>query len=174
MDIAEFESFLREHEKDVFSFCCYLAMDKDKAEDLYQDTVLQAFEAVDRIDATQNPKSFFFSIAVGKWRNIRRKTGRRNAIAPTVLLEDQTADIPGGDDIEHHMENNLLLDCIQNVLAEMDDKFRIPIILFYFDECSEDVIAKICKIPKGTVKSRLHKGRSLLKQALVKEEFDYE
>jgi RNA polymerase sigma-70 factor (ECF subfamily) len=56
----------------------------------------------------------------------------------------------------------------------MDDKFRIPLILFYFDDCGVEAISEICKIPRGTVKSRLHKGRAMLRESLNKEGFDYE
>ena len=44
MDAVEFERFLQEYEHDIFSFCRYLTMNNDKANDLYQETVLQAFE----------------------------------------------------------------------------------------------------------------------------------
>ena len=174
MNLVEFEQFLQEHERDIFSFCRYLTMDSDKAGDLYQDTVLQAYESVDRIDNAKNPKSFFFSMAVGKWKNARRKAGRRSEIAPTVYFEDFDKEVSGGSNPEEHVQEVFRRDCIHKALAKMDDKFRIPMILFYFDDCGEDTIAKICKIPKGTVKSRLHKGRAMMREELIKEGFDYE
>ena len=174
MNLVEFEQFLQEHERDIYSFCRYLTMNADTADDLYQDTVLQAFESIGKIDTTQNPKSFFFSIAVGKWKNERRKAGRRNEIAPTVYFEDFSKEISGGNDPEQHAQETFRRDCIQKTLARMDDKFKIPMLLFYFDDCGEEIIAKICKIPKGTVKSRLHKGRNIMREALAKEGLDYE
>ena len=174
MDVSEFECFLQEYEKDIFSFCCYLTMNSDKADDLYQDTVLQAFEMIEKIDVSNNPKSFFFSIAVGKWKNARRKTKRRNKIAPTILFGDFTGDLIGGIEPEHQTQITIFMDCINATLSKMDDKFKIPLILFYFDGCNDDSISKICNIPKGTVKSRLHKGRKILKEALEKEGFNYE
>lgn len=174
MNVTEFEWFLQEHEKDIFSFCRYLTMDAEKADELYQDTVLKAFESRASIDASQNVKSFFFSIAVGKWKNARRKAGRRNEIAPTVFYEDLSKEPISGENLERQVQNKFLWNCIETTLAKMEDKFRIPMILRYFDDCGDESIAKICKIPKGTVKSRLHKGRALLSEALRKEGFDYE
>jgi RNA polymerase sigma-70 factor (ECF subfamily) len=174
MDLTEFESLIRQHESDVFSFCCYLTMDRSAADDLYQDTVLQAFEARGRIDRARNPKALLFSIAVGKWRNIRRKAGRRNTLAPSVSFEDFTEDVAGNDDPERHALDAVLKDCIHSSLARMDDRFRIPLLLFYFDDCDLEAVSRICKIPQGTVKSRLHKGRALLRESLRKEGFDYE
>jgi RNA polymerase sigma-70 factor (ECF subfamily) len=177
--LTEFERFLQRHEKDVYSFCRYLTMDRDTADELYQDTVLQAFEMIDGIDVTKNPKSLLFSIAVGKWKNARRKVGRRNGIAPTVPLEDFAEGIANGetadsDSPERRAESALARDCVRAALARMDDRLRIPLILFYFDDCSVGTVSQICKIPEGTVKSRLHKGRVVLKNALMKEGFEYE
>jgi RNA polymerase sigma-70 factor (ECF subfamily) len=154
-------------------------MDRDMADELYQDTVLQAFEMIDGIDVTKNPKSLFFSIAVGKWKNARRKVGRRNGIAPTVPLEDFAEGIADGatadsDSPERRAESALARDCVRAALAKIDDRLRIPLILFYFDDCSVETVSRICKIPEGTVKSRLHKGRAVLKSALMKEGFEYE
>jgi RNA polymerase sigma-70 factor (ECF subfamily) len=170
--LAEFENFIQQHEKALFSFCCYLSPDRDDAEDLYQDTVLQAFESISKIDADRNPKSFLFSVAIGKWKNAKRKAGRRNAIASTVPFGDFTEDTAGGDDPERQAMDALLKDCVHRSVAKMDDKFRIPLLLFYFDDCNVEMISKMCKIPPGTVKSRLHKGRAMLRELLKKEGFE--
>ena len=168
MDVAEFEQFLEIHEKDIFSFCRSLAMDVDRASDLYQDTVLAAFEMRERIKVSQNPKALFLSIAVGKWRNTKRKAGRRQAIAPELPLDGLNEQVlpVRSEGPESLTQSKLLKETIQDALAVMDDKFRIPLILHYFDEYDLSSIAQICKTPKGTIKSRLHKGRALLKKAL--------
>ena len=172
MDSAEFEEFLQINEADIFSFCRHLAMDADRAADLYQDTVLTAFEMRERITKAGNPKSLLFSIAVGKWRNIRRKAGRRQMIAPEVPLDDYAAEClavsSDSASPESQVQSALLRRTIQEALAGMDDKFRVPLILHYFDDMDLNVISQICKAPKGTIKSRLHKGRALLKHALEK------
>ena len=62
---------------------------------------------------------------------------------------------------------------IAAALAKLDDKFRVPLILHYFDDMSMLEIGQILQIPAGTVKSRLHKGRALLKAALGKEGISY-
>jgi len=167
----EFSDFIEFHEKDIYSFCLYLTMNKDDAEELYQDTMLAAVLSLEKIDVAKNPKAFMFSIAAGKWKNTRRKSLRRNAIAPAAGDLD-LRDIPGIDNVEASTENAMLKKAIATALGRLDIKFRIPLILCYFDDCSIEEIAAICKIPKGTVKSRLHKGRSLLRQELTKEGYD--
>jgi len=102
---------------------------------------------------------------------MRRKTIRRQNIAPEVSFEGATNAHDKSATPEEAAQKALLRDCIQKTLAAMPDKFRIPLVLYYFDDSPTDVIASICKIPKGTVKSRLHRGRALMKEALEKEGF---
>ena len=170
MDASEFEQLLQAYERDLYSFCQYLAMNIHTANDLYQETVLHAFEGIDLIEVSKNPKSYLFSIAVGKWKNMSRKTRRREAIAPEIALENAIW-ATDGNTPEGFAEKNELKHCIKKCLEEMNGKSRVPILLFYFDNFSAEDIAALCKIPVGTVKSRLHKGRALLKKKLEKEGF---
>ena len=170
MNAAEFEQCLQTHGRDLYSFCRYLAMDIHTANDLYQETVLHAFEGIALIDVSKNPKSYLFSIAVGKWKNLSRKANRRNAIAPEIPLEEAPW-AANGTAPESIAVQNELNRCIQKGLGDMKDRFRVPLLLFYFDSFSLEDIATLCKIPVGTVKSRLHKGRALLKKTLEKEGF---
>jgi len=174
MTVAEFEHFLEAYERDVFTFCKYLVNSANShytAQDLYQETVLAAFEMIERIDISNNPKSLLLSIAAGKWKNMRRKLFRRQAIAPELPLEDWTGQPGLQNPTEEAAQNADLQRAIHAALAQMKDKFRIPLILHYFDNCPTEEIAKICNIPVGTVKSRLHKGRALLKTALERNGF---
>jgi RNA polymerase sigma-70 factor (ECF subfamily) len=93
-------------------------------------------------------------------------------IAPEAPLE--AAEQAAGDDgTKPHdvAEQNELKTCIRRGLLGIKDRFRIPLVLYYFDDFSVELIADLCQIPVGTVKSRLHKGRALLKQILEKEGF---
>ena len=173
MTVAEFEHFLEAYERDVFTFCRHLANSTDIAGDLYQETALAAFQMIDRIDKNSNPKSLLFAIAAGKWKNMRRKSFRRQSIAPELPLEDWADTATAQSPTEDAAQNALQQQAIHNAVAEMKDKFRVPLILHYFDNCPTEEIAQVCNIPVGTVKSRLHKARALLKKSLEKEGFHY-
>ena len=174
MNTAEFQQLLRMYERDVYAFCRYLAMDVDVAADLYQDTVLAAFQRAKHIDEAQNPRAFLFAIAAGLWRNIKRKAGRRQAIAPTLPLEEAAHVAAGSGGPAEALHDKQQRESIAKALNRLDDKWRVPLILHYFDDWPLADIAQITGIPKGTVKSRLHKARTLLKETLEKEGFTYE
>ncbi|MCL2014730.1 MAG: RNA polymerase sigma factor [Defluviitaleaceae bacterium] len=167
MDAAEFENFLTLYEKDIYTFCRYLAKNQQAAEDLYQETVLFAFEKRDDIDAARNPKSFLLAVAAGKWKSIVRKASRRANIAPEFPLEPNiidTAQTPA-----QLLEQKELTANVIAVVNRLNEKLRIPLILHYYNDFSIEEIAAALEIPAGTVKSRLHKARKTLKNLLEKE-----
>jgi RNA polymerase sigma-70 factor (ECF subfamily) len=169
MTVAEFEQFLEAYERDVFTFCKYLTANSDIASDLYQETVLAAFEMAERIDINNNAKSFLFSIAAGKWKNTRRKATRRQVIAPETNLDEYSNSNLNENPTAESALNKITRNALHNAISQLKEKFRVPLILYYFDNCPTETIGKICGIPAGTVKSRLHKAREILKIELEKE-----
>lgn len=154
--------------KDIYSFCKKLTYNEFDAEELYQDTFLKALEIASRIDEEDNPKSFLLSISVSLWKNKQRKYARRMRIAPTDYLdsddnynEPATYKTPEGDFLKQE-----LYDTVNKCILELDDKMRIPILLYYNSQMSLEEIAEILKCPVGTVKSRLFKARTKLKESL--------
>ena len=61
---------------------------------------------------------------------------------------------------------------MRELVKELPDKYRIPVLLFYMEELSLEEIAGIVHAPAGTVKSRLHRAKKILKQRL--EDSHYE
>lgn len=72
---------------------------------------------------------------------------------------------------ENYLQKELLAE-VDQIIQTLPEKFKVPLILFYLSGCSIEQIAAILKKPPGTVKSRLFKGRSLIKKRL--EDAGYE
>jgi len=171
MDLEEFSQLLTRYENDVYTFCCHLAKTRDLANELYQETALKSFERMHKIDASNNPKAYLFTIAIGIWKNMSRKVKRRESIAPSLPLTEATMNNSSDNSVEKQVEQNIRDALIRKTVSELEDGCRIPMLLMYFNNHSVAEISQICKIPDGTVKSRLHKGRRLVKAALEKEGF---
>ena len=69
-------------------------------------------------------------------------------------------------------EQKELVEQVRRIIQTLPEKFQVPLILFYLSDCSIEQIAVIIKKPPGTVKSRLFKGRKLIKKRL--EDAGYE
>lgn len=168
MTIQELEQCIAQYGKDIYSFCVHLARNREDADDLYQDTFLEAMKKLGTIRCAGNPKSYLLSITIRLWKNRVRKFAWRNRIAPQIS-EDKAPELSGGE---------LLLDVILEEQKQMlwaavwhlPENLRIPILLYYMEELSVSEMSKVLGIPQGTVKSRLYHARRCLEKEL-KEDF---
>lgn len=173
MTTEEFESLLSIHGNDIYRFCMHITLNKENADDLYQDTVLTAFRKADAIKLGNNPKSYLLSVAVKLAHNAFRKE-KRHKEKNISSSEELYAEIADGTDIQSSTEDIAMKKALRNAVSFLDEKYRIPIILYYFDEHGVQFISNIMKIPQGTVKSRLHKARELIAKTLREEGFTNE
>lgn len=173
MDAREIEKCIDDFGTDIYRFCLKLCMDKEDAEDLYQQTFLKALETEWTLDWKKNPKALFFSLTHNIWKSDKRKQARRNMIAPCSNLDDEMKTVLHSEEnIEESYFQKELVAEVRQIIQTLPEKFQVPLILFYLSDCSIEQIAAIIKKPAGTVKSRLFKGRNLIKKRL--EDIGYE
>ncbi len=148
-------------------FCCHLTGNVQEAEELYQDTFLKAVELMKNIDYENNPKSFLISIALRLWKNKKRKYAWRMRIAGTESLIEETVENLEAENcpVEEMIQKEIQRQ-VRKAVAGLEEKYRIPVYLFYTVQMSVAEISKTLKIPEGTVKTRLYKARKLLKEKL--------
>ena len=166
MTIQELEQCIQLYGKDIYSFCMYLTKEKGSADELYQDTFLGATKKLAVIRYEDNPKSYLLSVAIRLWKNRVRKLAWRNRIAPQVgetALEQEGGATP---DVSEKAVANEERGMLWKAIDALDDRYRIPILLYYMEEQSIAELAELLSIPQGTVKSRLHKARQLLEKEL--------
>ncbi len=169
--MAELEQYITEYGKAVYSYCVYLTGDQDAADDLYQQTFLTAVEkekAGQGIDAGRNPKSYLLTVATNLWNNQRRKyLWRRKKVDVDTFRDVSELEIPEeGLSVEDAAMKNEELHEVRLAVQSLPDKYRVVILMFYMEEQSLENIANALGLPTGTVKSRLHKAKSLLQNKL--------
>lgn len=148
----------------VYRLCRRLTYSKEDADDLFQEAFLKAFEQQAKLMESDNPEGFLFSTAVYTWKSWQRKYARRKRLAPAGPLDEAPAeDMSLEDDMEAQEENRV----IRELVKDLPDKIKIPTILYYSMEMSTAEIAKVMKLPVGTVKSRLSRARKLVEKGLV-------
>lgn len=86
------------------------------------------------------------------------------------FLDEQHADLLEKTGFGENPEEGMLLKeekaYVMECVSRLDEKYRLPICLFYSSELSVKEIAKVLKVPEGTVKSRLHKARAIIKEKM--------
>ena len=144
-------------------FCLKLCRSNDEAEELYQDTWCRAIEKIHLYDSTRPFQTWLFTICVNIYRSAYRKS-KKSLIA----------EFDNDEDKEWAMDNAAISkpifneehDLIRQAINELNQKHRIVVVLHYFSDYSLEEIASIIGIPKGTVKSRLHKAREIIRGRL--------
>ena len=149
----------------VYRFCRSLAFSKEDAEDLFQDTFLKALERPQKLAET--PKRALYATALSLWRSRKRKIARRERVAPTEPLSDQT--VPGGDDPETSLLAQEEERRVRQIVAALPEKYRLPLVLYYSAEMRVNDIALTLSLPVGTVKRRLHTARGLVEKGLAED-----
>ena len=173
MTVFELEQCIETYGKEVYSFCLHLTGAREWADELYQDTFLTAMEHITQLhnEAGANPKSYLLSVAIRLWKNKRRKAAWRRRIAP-----EQSMDAPGGEVLTGETELTDSIETevlraeerrqVQRAVDTLPEKYRVVVLLYYMEELPLAQIASLLHIPSGTVKSRLHQARKLLRQQL--------
>lgn len=172
MNNDEFARFVLKFGKDILRFCRMTAGDVENGDELYQDTMLKLLEKKERLDSTQNTKSYALSTSIYLWKNKKKKYANRMRLVPTDSMDkmsDEGYEVSGYDSEpspEHIVLKQNEVDMIQGVVASLPEKYRIPIYLYYSADMQINEVSEILGLPEGTVKSRMRKAKKQLKEKL--------
>ena len=169
MTKQELEVCIQAYGRDIYSFCRQLTGGRQEADELYQDTFLTAVERLESIDCEKNPKSYLLSIAIRLWQNRKRKFAWRRRIADIQPMdEEKNGDRVEGEETtpEEEVLGRERDAIVRQAVNRLPERLRLVTLLYYMEELSTVQIAAVLRIPKGTVSSRLHQARELLRQEL--------
>jgi RNA polymerase sigma-70 factor (ECF subfamily) len=169
---ARFERDALQYLDQLYGAAMRMTRNPQDAEDLVQETYLKAFAAFDSFTDGTNLKAWLFRILTNTYINIYRKRQRQP-------LQTGTDDLTDGQlaEAESHTSRGLrsaeaeALDRLADVdvveaLAKVPEDFRMAVYLADVEGFSYKEIAEIMETPIGTVMSRLHRGRKLLRELL--------
>ena len=172
MNDYEFEQFVQENGNDILNFCKMQTMNVEYGNELYQDTMLKLLEKQRMLDSNQNVKAYALSVAILLWKNKKKKYFKRNKIASFRSLDEiMTTDqsvledsvVPSPEGIVLESED---IKMVQSIIAELPEKLKIPILLYYSSNMKIDEIADCMKQSPNTVKTRLRRAKSIIKEKL--------
>ena len=168
-DRTRFEEDALEFSDQVYRVARRLAGSREAAEDLVQETYVRAFRNWSSFEPGTNLRAWLLRILTNLNIDKGRKTQRTPDMQPLEegdyflygKLEDQT------ESDEEKLVERLSQDSIVEALAAVPHNFRDVVVLVDISEFSYADTAQILDIPIGTVMSRLHRGRRILKQELA-------
>lgn len=171
------EILIEKYKSQLYKLCLHLTNNKYEAEDLFQDTWVKAVKCIGKCNAEKSFYIWIYTISLNLYRDKYRKEKRWLSKVKEYFDTDQKEELINKFESNYMLpEDNLLQKHekarLKAVINDLNDKLRIPIILFYFKDMSVDNIAQVLDIPVGTVKSRLNTARNKLKKMMEVENYE--
>ncbi len=172
MNNDEFDQFVLKFGKDILRFCRMTAGNAENGDELYQDTMLKLLEKKKKLESMQNTKSYALSMAIYLWKNKKKKYANRMRLVPIDSMDEMSDEgyeifnHNNDDSPEHIVLQQNEINMIQELVASLPEKYRIPIYLYYSADMQINELSKILGLPEGTVKSQMRKAKKLLKEKL--------
>jgi RNA polymerase sigma factor (sigma-70 family) len=165
MSTLEFSQVIVNNSEYLKPFAVSLTRDNETAKDLLQETMFRALANKEKYNNGTNIKAWLYTIM----RNIFINDYRRRAKQHTVLDNSINEFLINSNQvaIANAAESSLKMKEIMQAVYRLPDIFRHPFML-YFDGYKYNEIAGILKEPLGTIKSRIHFARKLLKEQLTR------
>lgn len=167
----DFEEEIIPHLDALYNFALRLTSDPNDAEDLVQDTIVKAYRFFSSYERGTNAKAWLFRILKNSYiNNYRKKSKQPNQVdydEVATFYETIRAERTDTSDLEDHMFRELIDDDISRALEELPEDFRTVVLLCDIEGFTYEEIANMLDVPIGTIRSRLHRGRNLLKAQLM-------
>jgi len=168
-----FEDEALPHLDALYTMALRLSRNPDDANDLLQETVLRAYRFFHQFESGTNCRAWMLTILFNNFRNGYRKSSREQpASSPEeferkVEGESLRAD-PAGSNPEALLSGQGMEGEVETALGGLPAEFREAILLVDIEELSYHEVSGVLNVPIGTVKSRVSRGRAILREALAR------
>jgi len=171
-EVALFEELVRQYEQQMYRVAYRLTGNHEDAQDLIQDALYEAFRNFDRFEPGTRFDRWLYRIMTNRHIDRVRKQSK-----VTVLSLDQPQESDDGreqswelpdeeEDPAEKVIREVLDERIQEALDELPEEYRLAVILADLEDLTYEEVSQVLGCPIGTVRSRLHRGRNLLREKL--------
>ena len=143
----------------LFRVAYRLTGNRTLASELVQETYLSAWKSIDSLKDPDRIRAWMFSILRNQYTKLLRKEKRH------VPTSEHLSDFSKPDPT-----NENAVDRVQAALAMLDDNHKLPVLLVSLEGMTVEEAARVLETPRGTVLSRLHRGRQKLKEILSRDQ----
>ncbi|QNO15683.1 RNA polymerase sigma factor [Alkalicella caledoniensis] len=170
-----FEKFVENYQKDIYNLALKYTSNQEDALDITQEVLLRILRKIETFKGNSKLSTWVYRITVNYCKDYISKHRKIQNVSIDKPVENSDGvlymDIEDPEKkplevVEETEQKQLLHKCI----AMLDSDQREIIILRYINELSYDEIEQILKIPEGTIKSRLNRGRKKLAKLLQEQE----
>lgn len=161
-DTSAWGEIISRYKDAVFGLCLGFLRNRADAEDLSHDAFIRAYVNLRKYNLDRKFSTWLFTIAANLCRN--RLRYRRNHPTGEMPLHLQ-----GGKDPAKVIDKEDQHAQIQQALTQLPYSYRAPLVLRFYNDLSYREISEVLSIPEGTIKTRIHRGKIMLKELIEKE-----
>lgn len=150
------EVLIERYQKSLYTAAFHICKNVDDANDVVQDTFIQYYASKKQFQDEEHLKAWLLRVAINRAKDLCRSFWRRNKVS----MEEYEETVPFED-----QEDRTLF----HMVMGLPEKYRIVIHLHYYEDLSVKSISEILRISEGSVKMRLSRGRSFLRDIFEEE-----
>ncbi len=157
---ADYDHAVNTYYESVYRFAFSLTLHQDQADDLTQETYCRLLERGGQVRDHSKIKSWLFTTAYRIFLGWKRRENR----VPHLEIGSVDRQLPSLDPTQFADTDE---QTARDALLQIDERFRVPLMLYYLEDLNYREIAELLEIPIGTVMSRLSRGKDLLRKLLA-------
>ncbi|MGM0752503.1 MAG: sigma-70 family RNA polymerase sigma factor [Bacillota bacterium] len=168
---AWLETIMDEYGERLTKLAYNYVNDWSQAEDIVQDVFITCFRHYEKIDEIISFKAWIYRLVINRAKDVLKSSAFKRVVMNSSLLSLFTSKEPLPEmSLLKRSEEELLSRCV----LDLPVKYREVIILYYYEECSIEEITELLRLNSNTIKTRLNRGRSKLKNRMERWERDEE
>lgn len=154
-DGESFVLLLKQYEKVLYGMAKRILINEDYVEDALQNTFLKAFEQITKLRKNKYFNTWICRILINECYSILNKEKKYVNLSNDIVI---------GSETKYFGELEF-----QDLVSELDVKYRVPLTLFYYSGYSINEISRVLDLSENTVKTQLRRGKQLLEKNLLDE-----
>jgi RNA polymerase sigma-70 factor (ECF subfamily) len=167
---STFEQIVRDHQTMVFSTLLRLTGSREHVDDLAQEVFLRLYRALPSFRGEALLSTYLYRITVNvaqnEWKRQRRDVRSMVSISDEVFAWEDRLEHPGRNAAEQ-LEEREFQQGVEAQLQKLSQVERTVLVLYHQEERTYEQIAEVLRLPIGTVRTHLHRGRKKMREGLL-------
>lgn len=161
-DVRAFEGIVRRWQGPLVNMAWRYCRDRSRAEELAQEAFLRAWRGLASWRRESSFSTWLFALAANVYRDDLKRF-------PTVTVPMEEAAEPAGPASQYHeLAERSRDESVRRAVLALPQRYREPVVLYYFHEMDVGAVVRTLRLPEGTVKARLSRARELLRRRFPK------
>ena len=168
-DRDAFRLLVDRYERPVFTLCLRMVKNRHDSEDCAQTAFIKAYSALATFRSGSSFKSWIYRIASNVCIDMLRKRARIPTGVATREVDGQPEVAEPGPSPRVRASRSELRETLETALQSLDDAYRLPLVLFHLEGLEISEISAMLKLRLGTVKTRVRRGRLMLREIILRD-----